>query len=204
MWKVRRPADGGFHVRDRETEPELIAPSPQDGGPERLGSVIGLFWIEQDRVCLGAPPGDEDPGVFLSPTRVSVGEGTGQQAWLWDDVTDLQILDVPVRSTAARWATRVVSVVAAALNAWGPDGPSMMTAVVYTQDRRVETPVFSAAATAYTQREVDLSLGLLSHFVRGSAAPSLLTQWWEENRPTEVLRSRDREAVLESWLTPLM
>ncbi|MGW6606135.1 hypothetical protein ACWGCF_44980, partial [Streptomyces sp. NPDC055039] len=42
------------------------------------------------------------------------------------------------------------------------------------------------------------------HFVRGSASPSLLTQWWEENRPTEVLHSREREAVLEGWLSPLM
>ncbi|MGW6600395.1 hypothetical protein, partial [Streptomyces sp. NPDC055036] len=122
--------------------------------------MIGLFWIEHDTVCLGAPSIEEDPGVFLSPTRLSVGE----HAWLWGDVTDLQVLDVPVRSATVRWATRVTTVVAAALNAWGPSGPSMMTAVVHAQDQRVETPVFSAAATAYTQREVDLSLGLLSHF----------------------------------------
>ncbi|MFJ5115961.1 hypothetical protein ACIQAD_35575 [Streptomyces sp. NPDC088551] len=162
--------------------------------------MVGLFWIEQDKVCLGAPPVEEDPGVFLSPTGVSVGE----QTWRWQDVTDLQVLDVPVRSAAVRWATRVTTLVAAALNAWGPGGPSMMTAVVHAQDERVETPVFSAAATAYTQREVDLSLGLLSHFVRGSASPSLLTQWWGESRPAGVLHSRDREAVLEGWLTPLM
>ncbi|WP_257136474.1 hypothetical protein [Streptomyces sp. f150] len=117
---------------------------------------------------------------------------------------DLQVLDVPVRSSAARWATRVTSVVAAALNAWGPGGPSMMTAVVCARDdHRVETPVFSGAATAYTQREVDLSLGLLSHFVRGSASPALLTQWWQDNQPSDVLHSHEREAVLEGWMAPL-
>ncbi|MCX4681991.1 hypothetical protein OG413_43145 [Streptomyces sp. NBC_01433] len=182
----------------------MAVPSPQDDGPDRQGCMIGLFWIERDRVCLGAPPVEEDPGVFLSPTRLSVGEGAHQQAWPWADVTDLQVLDVPVRSTAARWATRVTTVVAAALNAWGPGGPSMMTAVVCALDQRVETPVFSGAATAYTQREVDLSLGLLSHFVRGSASPSLLTQWWQENQPSAVLHSREREAVLEDWTAPLM
>ncbi|MFH8518387.1 hypothetical protein ACH4CE_25515 [Streptomyces gelaticus] len=71
------------------------------------------------------------------------------------------------------------------------------------KDQRVETVVFSAADIAYTQREVDLSLGLLSPFVPGSAAPSAPTQWWAENRPTEVLRSRCREAAPEGWLAPL-
>ncbi|WP_406484396.1 hypothetical protein [Streptomyces microflavus] len=179
--------------------------SPQDGGPEQQGCMIGLFWIERDRVCLGSPPVEEDPGVFLSPSRLSVGEGEHRQSWPWADVTDLQVLDVPVRSAAARWATRATAVVAAALNAWGPGGPSMMTAVVYAGgDQRVETPVFSGAATAYTQREVDLSLGLLSHFVRGSASPAMLTQWWQENRPADVLHSAEREAVLEGWMSPLM
>lgn len=182
----------------------MVAPSPQDGGPNLKGCMIGLFWIEQDKVCLGSPPVEEDPGVFLSTSRLSVGEGALQQTWPWTDVTDLQVLDVPVRSAAARWAARVTSVVAAALNAWGPGGPSMMTAVVCAgDDQRVETPVFSGAATAYTQREVDLSLGLLSHFVRGSASPALLTQWWQENQPSDVLHSQEREAVLEGWMAPL-
>ncbi|MCX4487571.1 hypothetical protein OG890_27170 [Streptomyces anulatus] len=183
----------------------METPSPQDGGPNRQGCMIGLFWIEQDRVCLGSPPTEDDLGVFLFPARVSIGEGAQRQEWPWTDIADLQVLDVPVRSSAARWATRVTGLVAAALNAWGPGGPSMMTAVVCSRDdRRVETPVFSGAATAYTQREVDLSLGLLSHFVRGSTSPALLTQWWQDNQPSGVPNSREREAVLGDWMSSLM
>ncbi|MFH9138225.1 hypothetical protein [Streptomyces sp. NPDC017524] len=183
----------------------MPAPSPRDDETTMPGCMIGLFWIERDKVCLGSPPTEEDPGVFLFPTRLSVGAGARRQAWSWADVTDLQVLDVPVRSSAARWATRVTSVVAAALNAWGPDGPTMMTAVVCARDgKRVETPVFSGAATAYTQREVDLSLGLLSHFVRGSATPALLTRWRHENQPSAVLHAHEREAVLDGWMAPLM
>ncbi|MEU2134153.1 hypothetical protein [Streptomyces sp. NPDC018352] len=141
--------------------------------------------------------------MFLSPTELSV-TGPDQHVWGWEDVTDLQVLDVPVRSAAVRWATRVTTVAAAALDAWVPGSPPQMTVVVHARDQRVETLVLSAADTAYTQREVDLSLGLLSHFVRGSASPSTLTQWWAENRPTEVLRSRRREAALEGWLAPLL
>ncbi|MFE3677432.1 hypothetical protein [Streptomyces griseus] len=183
----------------------MSAPPTRSDGAHPPGCVIGLFWVERDRVCLGSPPIDEDPGVFLSPTRLSVGEGVRRQSWSWADLTDVRVRDVPVRSSAARWATRVTSVVAAALNAWGPQGPTMMTAVVCARDgRRVETPVFAGAATAYTRREVDLSLGLLSHFVRGGAAPDLLTRWWDENQPSDVLHSRERERVLESWTAPLM
>ncbi|MFJ6143756.1 MULTISPECIES: hypothetical protein [Streptomyces] len=183
----------------------MEVPSPEDERLNRQGCMIGLFWLEQDKVCLGSPPVEEDPGVFLFPSQLSIGEGASRQAWPWADVTDLQVLDIPVRSTAARWTARLTSVVAAALNAWAPGGPSMMTAVVCAgENHRVETPVFSGAATAYTQREVDLSLGLLSHFVRGSASPSLLTQWWQENQPSDVLHSHEREAVLEGWLAPLM
>lgn len=101
----------------------MKAPSPQDDRLNRQGCMIGLFWIEQGKVCLGSPPVEEDPGVFLFPSRLSVGEGASQQAWPWADVTDLQVLDIPVRSTAARWTARLTSVVAAALNAWGPARP---------------------------------------------------------------------------------
>ncbi|MFE9722053.1 hypothetical protein ACFYQ5_00195 [Streptomyces sp. NPDC005794] len=164
--------------------------------------MIGLFWIEQDTVCLGAPPADDAPGVFLSPSGLSM-VGPTQLAWSWADVMDVQVLDVPVRSAAARWAARATTFAAAALNAWGPDSPSELTVVVHTPGQRVETPA-SAAANAYTQREVDLSHGLLSHFVRGSASPTTLTRWWAENRPVEVLRSRQREDILEDWLAPLL
>ncbi|KUJ59084.1 hypothetical protein ACZ90_65040 [Streptomyces albus subsp. albus] len=120
----------------------MKAPSPQDDRLNRQGCMIGLFWIEQGKVCLGSPPVEEDPGVFLFPSRLSVGEGASQQAWPWADVTDLQVLDIPVRSTAARWTARLTSVV--------------------------------------------------------------LTQWWQENQPSDVLHSHEREAVLEGWLAPMM
>ncbi|WP_328321149.1 hypothetical protein [Streptomyces sp. NBC_00388] len=141
--------------------------------------------------------------MYLSPAGLSV-TGPGQRVWAWEEITDIQVLDVPVRSAAVRWATRVTTVVAAALDAWVPGSPARMTVVVHTRDERVGTPVLSAAAVAYTQREVDLSLGLLAHFVRGSASPSTLTQWWTENRPDELLRSRHRERALESRLAPLL
>lgn len=183
----------------------MVAPSPQDGGPNLQGCMIGLFWIEQDKVCLGSPPVEEDPGVFLSTSRLSVGEGALQQTWPWTDVTDLQVLDVPVRSAAARWAARVTSVVAAALNAWGPGGPSMMTAVVCVEattsvSRRRSSP----ARPPRTHSGRSTSRSDFSPTSYGAAPRrALLTQWWQENQPSDVLHSQEREAVLEGWMAPL-
>ncbi|MFI6354237.1 hypothetical protein ACIBJF_16635 [Streptomyces sp. NPDC050743] len=67
-------------------------------------------------------------------------------------------------------------------------------------DGTYRTPVYSSAAVAYSPREVALSRRLISHFTQGTATPAVMTEWWEQARPTKVLRSREREAVLELWL----
>ncbi|GAA1182756.1 hypothetical protein GCM10009654_45070 [Streptomyces hebeiensis] len=121
--------------------------------------------------------------------------------WRWSDVTDLRVADAPVRSTAARWAARAASVASAALNAWVPGSPAEMTVVIAAGGNEVKTPVLSGASSAYTQREVDLSHALLARFVRGSSSPALMADWANgEEQPSVVLRSRQREALLESWL----
>ncbi|WP_406507976.1 hypothetical protein [Streptomyces sp. NBC_00212] len=76
-----------------------------------------------------------------------------------------------------------------------------MTVTLITKEGdRSETRVLSGAAVAYSQREVDLSLGLLARFVRRESSPAALTHWWNEVSPGEILRSRTREATLEGWL----
>ncbi|MEU0630727.1 hypothetical protein [Streptomyces sp. NPDC005989] len=121
--------------------------------------------------------------------------------WSWSDVTDLRVTEAPVRSTAARWAARAASVAAAALNAWVPGSPAEMTVVIAASGNEFKTPVFSGASSAYTQREVDLSLGLLARFVRGASSPAVMADWYHGDRqPSVVLPSRHREALLESWL----
>ncbi|MEV6551891.1 hypothetical protein AB0M57_24740 [Streptomyces sp. NPDC051597] len=178
----------------------IVEPSLPTHAPDRMGSTIGLFWVNGERVYVGTPPAAGGPGVLLSPVGVRI-TGPAPHAWRWSAVMDLQVLHVPVRSTLVRWAARGLSVAAAALDAWVPGSPAEMTvAVTTTEGESVESTVYSGAAIAYTQREVDLSLGLLARFTRGEASPVALTNWWNETQPVEVLRSREREAVLESWL----
>ncbi|MEX3105000.1 MULTISPECIES: hypothetical protein [unclassified Streptomyces] len=165
--------------------------------------MIGLYWIEETRVCLGAPPAEGMTGVFLSPTELSI-TGPTPHVLSWPSITDIQLDHIPIRSTPARWAIRAATVTAAALDLWTPADPPALTLLVHTPDHTIETTAPSAAATAYTQREVDLSLALLSHFVRGTASPATLTDWWTTTHPTETFHSRDRETVLEEWVGPLL
>ncbi|MFG3281477.1 hypothetical protein [Streptomyces sp. NPDC048111] len=176
------------------------SPSPSPAAGRKVGSVVGLLWINGEEVCLGTPPGPRQAGVFLTPAGVRI-SGDAPREWLWSDLLDLRVSDAPVRSAVTRWATHALSVAAAAVDAWIPGGPAEMTVTLTTKDgESTETPVFSGAAVAHSQREVDLSLGLLARFVRGELSPGVLTRWWREVRPAEVLRAREREAALEGWL----
>ncbi|MEU8709171.1 hypothetical protein [Streptomyces sp. NPDC048565] len=162
--------------------------------------MVGLFWIQSGGTYLGTPPVPPAPGVLLSATGPLV-VGPDPQETLWSDVRDLRVTEAPARSTAARWAARAASVAAAALNAWTPPGPVEMTVVMTAGGHETTTPVFSGASSAYTEREVDLSHGLLARFVRGESSPAVMSDWWNaEQQPDGALPSRHREALLESWL----
>ncbi|MFG2719810.1 hypothetical protein ACGFW5_16155 [Streptomyces sp. NPDC048416] len=173
------------------------SPSPAAG--PTAGSMVGLFWVSGDEVHLGTPPSAGSTGVLLSSIGVRVtGDSPGE--WRWPDVLDLRVTDAPVRSAAVRWGTRALSMAAAAFDLWVPGEPPSMTVTLITKEGDETTAdVLSGAAVAYSQREVDLSLGLLARFVRGESSPTALMQWWDEVRPVRVLRSRDRETILEGW-----
>ncbi|WP_405778696.1 hypothetical protein [Streptomyces sp. NBC_00859] len=174
--------------------------SAPPSGSQRQGNMVGLFWIEAQDVYLGMPPVAAAPGVLLTPAGLRV-VGPDPQFWEWPAVHDLRVSEVPVRSTLTRWATRAVTMAAAALDAWFPGSPTEMTVTVTTtQGDEFRTTVLSGADTAYAQQEADLSHRLLARFARGEGSPTALTDWWNGARPTAVLRSRQREALLQRWV----
>ncbi|MER0446771.1 hypothetical protein ABR738_19750 [Streptomyces sp. Edi4] len=162
--------------------------------------MVGLFWITADEVYLGTPPGNGDTGVLLTPDGAHL-TGPEPRDWPWPDLLDLRVEDVPVRSAPVRWTIHAVTVAAAVFDLWSPSDPALMSVALTTKGQDQATVgVYSGAAIAYSQRETDLSLGLLARFVRGESSPSVLTRWWNETPPDHLLRSREREAVLEGWL----
>ncbi|WP_411079913.1 hypothetical protein [Streptomyces sp. cmx-18-6] len=174
--------------------------SPQVHPQQRAGAMVGLFWIGAEAVHLGMPPLAPAPGVIITPEGLRI-TGPAPLRWTWSDLSDVRVSEAPVRSTATRWASRAAAFAAAALNVWTPGSPTEMTVVVAAGSDEIRTPVFSAASSAYTRREVDLSHALLTRFVQGSSSPAVLSDWLEEAQPTEVLGSRKREILLDAWLS---
>jgi hypothetical protein len=167
--------------------------------PAEDGVTVGLFWVSADGVYVGAPATAPAPDVVLTAAGPRV-TGPQPREWIWSDLVGLEITEVPTRSAPQRWAIHAASFVAAALDVWVPSSPAEMTLCVITSDGTYRTPVHSSAAVAYSPREVALSRRLISHFIQGTATPAVMTEWWERTRPSKVLRSREREAVLELWL----
>lgn len=167
--------------------------------PAEDGATVGLFWVSADGVSVGAPATAPAPNVVLTAEGPQV-TGPHPRQWVWADLLGLEITEVPARSAPQRWATHAASFVAAALDAWVPSSPTEMTVSVVASDGTYRTPAYSSAAVAYSPREVALSRRLISHFIQGTATPAVMTEWWVQTRPTKILRSREREAVLELWL----
>lgn len=62
--------------------------------------MVGLFWIQSGETYPGTPPVPPAHGVLLSPAGPQV-VGPDPLQWSWSDVTDLRVIEAPVRSTAA-------------------------------------------------------------------------------------------------------
>ncbi|MHC5906616.1 hypothetical protein ACVNF4_22340 [Streptomyces sp. S6] len=172
---------------------------PESTSSGSRGSMVGLFWVCENAVYVGTPAVAPAPQVVLTSAGPRF-EGSEPQAWDWSEVLELRVPDPPVRSAAVRWASRVATFAAAAMDVWTPGDPPEMTVVLSMGDSEAETSVYSGASVAYTQREVDLSLGLLARMTRGEFSPAVMTGWWRADQPEKVLSSRERESVLEAWL----
>ncbi|MFF9011800.1 hypothetical protein ACF09C_02340 [Streptomyces sp. NPDC014870] len=173
-------------------------------------AMVGLFWIAEGDVYVGAKPTGSAPGVRLTPEGVlALGEGQSG-LFLWEDVRALSVSDVPVktlkRQIGAVTELALDTVVNLALPGGpGPSGagPAMMALRVETPDGERELSAYAAAAVGYTEAEADLSQALLSRLTDGAATMATtlaaMSAWgraWEGGSP----RTAQREELLRGWL----
>ncbi|MGK5695833.1 hypothetical protein ACSNOJ_23580 [Streptomyces sp. URMC 128] len=176
-----------------------------DGGPDESpgrGAMIGLFWIDGDGCWLGAPAGAEGTGTGVRLTGeglTPVGTAAGG-ALSWTDTEQVTVPDAPARSAFQRGLRTAIDVATSMAGFGGPDSGHGMTVCVTHAGARSEYPVLSAAASAYTEREVELSHQLLARFVSGELRPSVLTEWWRSAGSRSGRKPHEREAVLERLL----
>ncbi|MFD9036337.1 hypothetical protein ACFVZW_35160 [Streptomyces sp. NPDC059567] len=174
-------------------------------------AMVGLFWIAEGDVYVGAKPSGLAPGARLTPEGV-VALGDGQSGlYLWEDVRALTMADVPVKSLkrqiGAVTELALDTVVNLALPG-GPGpaggGPAIMTVRVRTHDGEHELTTYVAATVGYSPTEVDLSRTLLSRLTEGAATMATtlaaMSEWgraWEGGSP----RASQREELLRQWVS---
>ncbi|MFJ4980476.1 hypothetical protein ACIP6X_35085 [Streptomyces coeruleorubidus] len=179
----------------------VTAPNGQLDGSPGAGTMVGLFWIDRDGCWLGAPAGAEGTGVRLTDEGLTPVGIPAAGALSWTATERVTVPDAPARSGFQRGLRVAFDVATSMAGFGGPDSGHGMTVCVTHTDGQSEYPVLSAAAPAYTEREVELSQQLLARFVAGGLRPSVLTEWWRSAGLRSTPKPQEREAVLERLLT---
>ncbi|MFE7109092.1 hypothetical protein ACFU98_39480 [Streptomyces sp. NPDC057575] len=173
-------------------------------------AMVGLFWIAEGDVYVGAKPSGMGPGVRLTPEGV-VAVGDGQSGlYPWEDVRALSVADVPENSLMRRagvvkdLAVDMVMNLALPMGSGRVEGPPPMMRVCVESSRGEHRPAaYAAAAVGYPQTEVDLSRALLARLTEGAATMSTtLAAMSEWGRTSEdgTPRGTERERLLREWL----
>ncbi|MGW7042240.1 hypothetical protein ACWGDT_05890 [Streptomyces avermitilis] len=174
-------------------------------------AMVGLFWIAEGDVYVGAKPSGLAPGVRLTPEGVVV-LGDGQSGlYLWEDVNALLVGDVPVKSlkrqvgVVMNLAVETVKELALPMgHGWVDEAPALMMVRVESSEGAHELAAYAAAAVGYTPTEVDLSRALLARLTEGAATMATtlaaMSEWgraWEGGSP----RRAEREELLRGWVS---
>ncbi len=173
-------------------------------------AMVGLFWIVEGDVYVGAKPSGLAPGVRLTSEGV-LGLGDRQAAlYLWEDIRGLDVVGAPVK-TLSRQVGAVTDLVVGAVMNMGvsvgvgraDEGPPTMTLGVETDGGTHELTAYSAAAVGYSAEEVELSRKLLVRLTEGAATMSTtlaaMAEWgraWEDGGSP---RAAERERLLREW-----
>ncbi|MFI8189356.1 hypothetical protein ACIF8T_11260 [Streptomyces sp. NPDC085946] len=162
-------------------------------------AMVGLFWITGDAVYVGAEPVGAGSGVRLTKDGVEVLEAGRGTFWTWDDVCDIEPLDVAVRSAGRRLVSLAVDALTAAVTGDG-ELPPAFTVRVTTADASVEAAVAAAVTGGiYGPVEYELSRTLLKRLARGTARLGDLLAWGRDHAADGTPAREERETLLLAW-----
>ncbi|MFB7368849.1 hypothetical protein ACFC0D_03245 [Streptomyces sp. NPDC056222] len=173
-------------------------------------AMVGLFWIAEGDVYVGAKPTGLAPGVRLTPEAVVALGESQSNVYLWEDVHALTMTCVPVKSLKRQIGAVTEIALDTVVNLAMPGGPgpmgggpAMMTVRVESRDGDNELSAYVAAAVGYSPTEVELSQALLSRLTEGAATMATtlaaMSEWgraWEGGSP----RGAQREELLRRWV----
>ncbi|MEU6147913.1 hypothetical protein ABZ848_47205 [Streptomyces sp. NPDC047081] len=162
-------------------------------------AMVGLFWITEDCVYVGAEAVGTAPGVRLTEDGVeTVGLGHGS-SWGWEKVRRVEAADVAVRSAARRLASLALDSVVVLVSGDGVLPPAF-TVRVETADGTEEVSVSSPTVGGiYTPLEYDLSRAVLERLTDDVSTVGELLAWGRDHAAAGTPRREEREALLRKW-----
>lgn len=162
-------------------------------------AMVGLFWITEDAVYVGAEPIGTASGVRLTEDGVeTLGLGNGA-AWSWEQVRRIEVGDLVVRSAGRRLASMALDSLVVLVTGDGVLPPAF-TVHLETADDTVDVSALPAVAGGiYPQAERELSGTLLERLADGGAAVGDLLAWRREQPDDSTPRREEREALLRKW-----
>ncbi|MFI0220793.1 hypothetical protein [Streptomyces lydicus] len=183
---------------------------PSSGEVSEPMAMVGLFWIAEGDVYVGAKPSGLAPGVRLTPEGVTALGDSQSGLYLWEDVQALTVADVPVRSLKRQVGAVKDLALGAVMELALPVGPgrageapAMMTVCVEAPDGEHELTAYVAVALGYSQTEIDLSRALLSRLTEGAATMETTLasmSKWGRAREGGTPRRAEREGLLREWV----
>ncbi|WP_330310213.1 MULTISPECIES: hypothetical protein [unclassified Streptomyces] len=163
--------------------------------------MIGLFWITEESVHLGAEPEGQGRGVRLTPEGLKAVGADQRGSWAWADVRAVDVHHVQVRASTG-WLMHSVADTVLDLGAGIGEAPPPFELHVRTAtDETAELTVHCAVPGGYVQSEYELSLELLHRFVDGTADVARLLEWGRAEGGGTTPWRPAREALLRSWAT---
>ncbi|MEU8958373.1 hypothetical protein AB0C93_29210 [Streptomyces sp. NPDC048518] len=165
-------------------------------------AMVGLFWIAEGDVYVGAKPAGLAPGVRLTPEGVLALGDRQSGMWPWEDVHALAVEHAPVKSLKRHVGAAFDMALTLGLGG-GDEAPTMTVRITDAADATTDLTAYTAPAVGYSRTEHDLSCALLARLTEG--AGTLLTTLaamsdWGRTHEGGTPRAAEREGLLREWV----
>ncbi|MGW0867937.1 hypothetical protein [Streptomyces sp. NPDC002611] len=162
-------------------------------------AMVGLFWIGEDAVYVGAEPTGAASGVRLSEDGVEApGAGRGR-FWTWDEVVRIETHHVAVRSGVRRLASMAFDAASVMVTGDGQLPPAFEVEVATAEESVLVDVLAAVTGGIYLPSEYDLSTTLLRRLADGGAEIGDLLAWGREHAAEGTPSREEREALLRKW-----
>ncbi|CAL9365583.1 hypothetical protein [Streptomyces sp. enrichment culture] len=162
-------------------------------------AMVGLFWIGEDSVHVGAEPAGAASGVRLTEDGVTVVGVDGGRFWTWDEVVRIETHDVPVRSGVRRLASMAFDAALVAVTGDGEQPPAFTVEVATAGETVLADAHAAVTGGIYLPSEYELSTALLRRLAEGQADVADLLAWGREHAAEGTPAREEREALLRKW-----